>query len=123
MLHVKDLLPVVGSIRDVNTVTYFRRIDLFVFARDKQCSDTDKLEFGSQDIDLAAISVNYTNAEIQRLWDEAEFHVHFDEPINEDCPHPGIYIFLSSHLRFHFVSYWWRFKGSEREGSGDERLL
>jgi len=75
-----------------------------VFARDKQCSDTDKLEFGPQDIDFAAVSINYADAEVECLWDKAEFHVDFDEPINEDCPHPGIYVLLSKHVRFHFVA-------------------
>ena len=78
LLHVKDFLPVVGSIRDVHAITYFGRVDLFVFARDKQRSDTNELEFGPQNIDFAAISVNYADAEIERLWDKAEFHVYLD---------------------------------------------
>ena len=40
--------------------------------------DTNELEFGPQYIDFAAISVNYAHAEKERLWEEAEFHVHFD---------------------------------------------
>ena len=78
LLHIKDFLPVVGSIRDVYAITYFGRVELIVFASDKQCSDANELEFGSLDVDLAAISINYAHAEKERLREEAEIHVYFN---------------------------------------------
>ena len=98
MFHIKDFLSIVGSIRNVDAITNFGRVNLLMLARNKESGDTNELEFRPQDIDSAAVSINDADAKEECFRYETKFHVYLYKPINENCPHPTVYILLLGHV-------------------------
>ena len=97
-LHVENLLARKATVRNVDAVSHFGRVDLFVLAGNKERGDPNKLELGTIDLDKRKVAVQDVDAKVQGLWDKTELHVDFNEPINENGSHRSSEALLIMHV-------------------------
>lgn len=105
LLHVENFRTSVRSIGDVDTVTYFGRVDLLVLACHQQGSDSHKLKLAAFYTDFAAIAIDDVDTEVECVGIQAEFHVDFDQPVDKDGTHFGVDIFLAIHVGMRSCSF------------------
>lgn len=98
LLHLDDLLLVVGIVADMDVVFYQRWPYFFVLAGDEHGRDTHELEIFLGNLDFFQVSVYQIYGQKQTFNLEFELKMHLDDPIDQNAPHPFCYMVLVVHI-------------------------
>ena len=62
-------------------------VDFFKFAGNEESRNSDELELSSEDTFLLEIPIDKVDGDEEGFWEEFEFQVDVDEPVDQDSSH------------------------------------
>ena len=127
LLHVQDLIPVVGAVGDVDEITDFRGPDFFVFGGHQHGGDAHQLQVLAADLFGLQEAVDEVHSQVESFGHEFEFEVDVNEPVHEDGAHFLVDVCLTGHVGFRHSDFGLcaLVKGHHvlDEGHGSQRVL
>ena len=98
LLHLDYLFLVVGIVTDMNVVFDQWWPYLFVLAGNQHGWYTNELQILLGNFDFLQVSVYQVDGQEQTFNFEFELEMHFDDPIDQNAPHPFCYMVLVVHI-------------------------